>query len=223
MTDPAPARSSYPVSLDVTGRACLVVGGGRVAARKARTLLECGALVTVIAPALAPEMEALSDRLDTVERRPYATGDAARFRLVVTATGLPEVDGAVHGDAETAGVWVNSADDRAHSSFILPAVHRDGPVTVAVSTSGLSPALASWLRDRLAAECGENAWRSRPSCSARHGSDSVWPGAAATRSTGGPCSTVRSSSVCEPATGTTHGQLSQPRSPSSPFGPLSGP
>jgi siroheme synthase-like protein len=158
MTDPEPAPATfYPVSLDVAGRACLVVGGGRVAARKARTLVDCGALVTVIAPSLAPEMEALADRLETVERRAYASGDAARFRLVVTATGRPDVDGAVHADAENAGVWVNSADDRAHSSFILPAVHRDGPVTVSVSTGGSSPAFASWLRDRLAAECGEHA------------------------------------------------------------------
>ena len=70
--------------------------------------------------------------------------------MVITATGIPAVDGAVHADAEAAGVWVNSADDRVHSSFILPAVHRDGAVTMAVSTGGLSPALASWLRDRLA-------------------------------------------------------------------------
>jgi siroheme synthase-like protein len=158
MTDPAPASSAfYPVSLDVTGRACLVVGGGRVAARKVRTLLDCGALVTVIAPSLAPEMENVTGRLHAVERRVYASNDAARFRLVVTATGRPEVDGAVHDDAEAAGIWVNSADDRAHSSFILPAVHRDGSVTVAVSTGGRSPAFASWLRDRLAAECGEHA------------------------------------------------------------------
>jgi siroheme synthase-like protein len=156
MTDPGPAPPAfYPVSLDVTGRACLVVGGGRVAARKAGALLECGARVTVIAPSLAPEMEALTDRLEAVELRPYATGDAARFRLVMTATGLPDVDGAVHEDSEAAGVWVNSADDRAHSSFILPAVHRDGAVTVAVSTGGLSPAMASWLRTRLAANCGD--------------------------------------------------------------------
>ena len=91
--------------------------------------------------------------LETVVRRPYERGDAAGFRLVVTATGRPEVDGAVHGDAEMAGVWVNSADDRAHSSFILPAVHRDGPVSVSVSTGGASPALAAWLRSRLASEC----------------------------------------------------------------------
>ena len=157
MTDQGPPPTVfYPVSLDVTERACLVVGGGTVAARKARTLLECGALVTVIAPTLAPETEELSDRLQAVERRPYASGDAARFRLVVTATGRADIDGAVHADAEEAGVWINSADDRAHSSFILPAVYRDDSVTVAVSTGGLSPAFASWLRDRLAAECGDH-------------------------------------------------------------------
>jgi siroheme synthase-like protein len=113
-------------------------------------------MVTLIAPTLSDDMEALVPTLHTVERRRYRRGDAATFRLVVTATGRPDVDGAVYADAESAGVWVNSADDRAHSSFILPAVHRDGAVTVAVSTGGLSPALASWLRTRLAAQCGEN-------------------------------------------------------------------
>ena len=81
-------------------------------------------------------------------------GDATTYRLVVTATGIPAVDGAVFADAEAAGVWVNSADDSAHCSFILPSVHRDGAVTIAVSTAGQSPALASWLRARLAAQCG---------------------------------------------------------------------
>ena len=68
---------------------------------------------------------------------------------------MPDVDGAVYADAEAAGVWVNSADDRAHSSFILPAVHRDGAVTVAVSTGGLSPALASWLGTAWPLQCGD--------------------------------------------------------------------
>ncbi len=144
------------MSLDVVGRPCLVVGGGPVAARKARTLQECGASVTVIAPTLSSEMEALVPSLHTVERRSYDPGDASTFRLVVTATGIPDVDGAVYADAEAAGVWVNSADDRAHSSFILPAVHRDGAVTVSVSTGGVSPALASWLRTRVASQCGES-------------------------------------------------------------------
>ena len=153
MTEPRAPLTLYPVSLDVSGRACLVVGGGPVAARKARTLVECGAAVTVIAPTLSEDMEQLVPSLFTLERRCYG-GDASAFRLVVTATGLPDVDGAVCADAEGAGVWVNSADDPAHCSFILPAVHRDGDVTVAVSTGGRSPALASWLRTRLAALCG---------------------------------------------------------------------
>jgi siroheme synthase-like protein len=154
MTDePGSVVNFYPVTLDISGRPCLVVGGGPVAARKARGLLECGAKVTVIAPSLAPDMESLVPRLHAVERRPYREGDAASFRLAVTATGLPDVDGAVHADAEASGIWINSADDRAHSSFILPAVFRDGSVTVCVSSGGLSPALSSWLRDRLAVQC----------------------------------------------------------------------
>jgi siroheme synthase-like protein len=144
----------YPVSLDVTCRPCLVVGGGKVAARKARALLQCGAEVTVIAPSLVDDMKALAPSLHALLRRNYAEGDASAFRLVVTATGIPDVDGAVYADAEAAGVWANSADDMANSSFILPAVHRDGAVTVSVSTGGLSPALASWLRTRLGDECG---------------------------------------------------------------------
>ncbi len=151
---PTERGSFYPVSLQVSARPCLVVGGGPVAARKARALVECGAAVTVVAPSLNEDMEALEPSLHALERRPYRQGDASHYRLVVTATGVPEVDGSVFADAEAAGVWVNSADDPAHCSFILPAVHRDGAVTVSVSTGGLSPALASWLRDRLAAYGG---------------------------------------------------------------------
>jgi siroheme synthase-like protein len=119
-----------------------------VAARKARSLLDCGAVVTVIAPVVSAAMAALGGV--TIERRPYGVGDVAGFALVITATGRAEVDGAVHADAEATGIWVNSADDVEHCSFTLPAVHRDGPVTVAVSTAGASPALASWLRSQLA-------------------------------------------------------------------------
>jgi siroheme synthase-like protein len=146
----------YPVSLNLEGRSCLVVGGGPVAARKVSGLLECGATVTVIAIEVGDAMAELAERASlTIERRPYAKGDAAAYRLVLTATGIGAVDGAVYADAEAAGVWVNSADDVAHCSVILPSVHRDGAVTVAVSSGGRSPALASWLRRRLAAQSGE--------------------------------------------------------------------
>ena len=155
MTDPpAGPPSYYPVSLDLSQRPCLVVGAGPVAARKARGLLACGARVSVIAPDIGEEMRVLTASLADLAQRPYRPGDAAGFRLVITATGDPAVDGAVAAEADAAGVWVNSADDPTNCSFILPAVHRDGAVTVAVSTGGLSPALASWLRNQAAASVG---------------------------------------------------------------------
>jgi siroheme synthase-like protein len=138
----------------IDGRPCLVVGGGRIAARKVDGLAACGARVTVIAPEVVPE---ITDQPDVVVvRRPYRPGDLRGFLLVITATGDPEVDGAVFADAEEAGVWVNSADDPAHCSFILPAVLRREPVVVSVSTAGHSPALATWLRDRLARVVGDD-------------------------------------------------------------------
>lgn len=150
--------SLYPISLVIAGRRCLVVGGGRVAARKVEGLLRCGADVTVVAPEVADDLHSLRSgtltgtthgRL-TIETRPYRRPEAADYRLVITATGLAEVDHAVFTDADDAGVWVNSADDVANCSFLLPAVHRDGTVTVAVSTAGASPALAGWLRNQVA-------------------------------------------------------------------------
>jgi precorrin-2 dehydrogenase/sirohydrochlorin ferrochelatase len=146
--EPTDSHPSFPVSLDVRDRRCLVVGGGPVAARKARSLLACGARVTVVAPELCPEMQDLA--LAAVEQRPYTSGDIDGFRLVFTATGIDAVDRAVAEDADAAGIWVNSADDRENCTFTLPAVHRDGAVSVAVSTDGASPALASWLRAGIA-------------------------------------------------------------------------
>ena len=176
-----------------------------MAARKARGLLECGASVTVVAPSLSKDMEAMAPGLSAVEQRPYRSGEAAAYRLVVSATGLPDVDGAVFADADAAGIWVNSADDPAHCSFILPAVHRDGAVTVSVSTGGLSPALASWLRDRLAESCepglGDLATllaEARGACGSReHG---------AMPSIGKHCSTARCPSSFGQVTSTTPGQ-----------------
>jgi siroheme synthase-like protein len=151
------AAPMYPVVLRIEGRRCLVVGGGPVAARKVHGLLECGALVTVVAPDVDASIDALSSTHPgtlAIERRPYRSGEAAEYRLVVTATGT-DVDRLVAADAESARIWVNSADDAAHCTFILPSVHRDGPVSVSVSTGGASPALASWLRRSVAASLGE--------------------------------------------------------------------
>jgi siroheme synthase-like protein len=155
----------YPVGLVLRDRPCLVVGGGRIASRKVEGLVACGARVTVIAPDVIEEITAQPDVV--VVRRVYRDGDLRGFLLVITATGEPEVDGAVFADAERAGVWLNSADDPDHCSFILPAVLRREPVVVSVSTAGHSPALATWLRDRVAAVVGDDVGRLARRLSAR--------------------------------------------------------
>jgi siroheme synthase (precorrin-2 oxidase/ferrochelatase) len=119
-----------PFSLDVAGRRVLVVGDGERADHKAAVLVDAGADVTRLSPAA------------------YQRGDVDGYWLVITATS-PEVNGVVFQDAEAAGVWCNAVDDPEHCSVLFPAVVRRGPVTVAVSTGGSSPALASWLRREL--------------------------------------------------------------------------
>jgi siroheme synthase-like protein len=110
----------------------------------------------VVAPEVDDELAAMAaHQTITLERRRYEQGEAADHRLVVTATGVAAVDAAVAADADAVGVWVNAADDPANCSFILPAIHRAGPVSIAVSSSGTSPALASWLRDRIDGLLGE--------------------------------------------------------------------
>jgi siroheme synthase-like protein len=143
----------YPASLLLRGRPVLVVGGGPVALRKVEGLLAAGALVTVVAPDVCAGIEALAGAGEAggvrVERRRYRRGEVARYRLALTATGLPEVDRALFEDGERVGVFVNAADDPAGCSFHVPAVVRRGAVTIAISTGGTSPALAAWLRARI--------------------------------------------------------------------------
>jgi precorrin-2 dehydrogenase / sirohydrochlorin ferrochelatase len=142
----------YPVNLNLAGRRCLVVGGGRVAAQKVQGLLAAGAVVHVVAPEIDDELAARPGV--TVERRPYRRGEVAGYRLVITATDDRSVNAAVAADGEDAGVWVNSADDPVNCAFTLPAVVRRGPIMITASTAGRSPAMATWLRRRLEAEIG---------------------------------------------------------------------
>lgn len=154
MTPAAPvATSVYPVSLVLHGRRCLVVGGGHVARRKALGLVEAGARVDLVAKEVLASVREIAG-LESIEERPYRRGEVAGYRLAVAATGDPAVNRAVFEDGESAGVWVNSADDPASCSFILPAIARQGPVSVAVSTSGFSPALASWLKAHVTENLG---------------------------------------------------------------------
>lgn len=138
----------YPVFLDLRAVPVLVVGGGAVALRKAAGLAAAGASVTVVAPTVHPDLVVLATE---VRRREFVDADVEGQRLVLTATDRPAVNAAVAAAATRAGVWVNSADDPANCTFILPAVARRGPVIAAVSSGGASPALAQALRDEIAA------------------------------------------------------------------------
>lgn len=145
-------RFAYPVTLDLHGVPVLVVGAGPVAARKVAGLAAAGALVHVVAPQVSPDVEAavLDGHVARLRLRPFESGDLDDVRLVVTATGVAEVDARVAAEATAAGIWVNAADRPADCTFILPAVARNGPLTMAVSTDGTSPALAGRLRDHAA-------------------------------------------------------------------------
>jgi precorrin-2 dehydrogenase/sirohydrochlorin ferrochelatase len=141
----------YMACLDLEGRPVLVVGGGAVAREKVAGLLECGARVAVVAPEIDPELE--REHVELV-RRPYRESDLDGRLLVVAATSTPSVNRRVFRDAEARGLLCNVVDVPDLCSFILPAVHRQGPIAVAVSTGGASPALAQRLRDDIAGVVG---------------------------------------------------------------------
>ena len=144
-------KQYYMACLDLEGRPVLVVGGGAVAREKVAGLLECGARVTVVAPEIDPELGLTGVEL---VRRDYRTSDLDGRILVVAATSTEEVNRRVFSDAEARGLLCNVVDVPDLCSFILPAVHRRGPIAVAVSTGGASPALAQRLRDDIAGVVG---------------------------------------------------------------------
>jgi precorrin-2 dehydrogenase/sirohydrochlorin ferrochelatase len=157
MTDDAgrPGLAGLPVNLLVRGRRVVVVGAGRIAARKIAPLLELGARVEVIAPAAGSEVRGWADegRL-TLQLRPFAAADLDGAALAFTATNDPAVNAAVFAAGEAAGIFVNSADDPANCSFTLMSVIRRADLVVTVGTGGRSPALAAHLRRQLEAEIG---------------------------------------------------------------------
>lgn len=138
----------YPVMLEVRDRDVLVVGAGLIGMHKASGLHAQGARVTVVAPEMSSEICELTNVV--LVRRAYRSEDLDGRWLVIAATGEPDVQQRIHDEATSRRIWVNCADEPSRCSFILPAVHCQGAVTVSVSTGGASPALAGWLRDLLA-------------------------------------------------------------------------
>ena len=145
----------YPMMVDLTGRRCLVVGGGRVAERKVALLLDCGAAVEVVSPVTTPKLTALA-AAGTIRlaRRAVRPDDLTGAFLIFVATDDPVVNHTVAVQAREAGGLVNVADAPDACTFQVPSAVRRGDLTIAISTGGGSPALAKRLRQRIEATIG---------------------------------------------------------------------
>ncbi len=142
----------YPIFLEMEGRPCLVIGGGKEAQRKVTGLMTAGGRVTVIAPKLTRDLQAMlaAGEIEYVQRE-YQDGDVEGYDVCMIATDDGAVNGDVAAEGKRRGVWVNATDDTKNCDFILPAVIRRGSITLAASTGGTSPALARRLREELEA------------------------------------------------------------------------
>lgn len=145
----------YPIFLNIQGKRSIVIGGGNVALRKIKSLLECGAKVTVISPKPHPEISKLWEgRAIRLMERDYKASDLKDAMIAVVCTDVKKVNRKAADEARKAGVWVNVVDDPEHSDFIIPSSFRRGDLTVAVSTSGTSPAFAKKIRTKLERSVG---------------------------------------------------------------------
>ena len=140
----------YPLSLNISNRRCLVIGGGAVAFRKVNMLLEFGAAVEVISDRFCPELEQLEEKgMVSLVRREYTHGDLKGAVLAVAATDSNIINKKISDEARDIGILINVVDDPQKSDFIVPSYLRRGNVTISVSTGGSSPALARNIREKL--------------------------------------------------------------------------
>ncbi|MCZ2122640.1 MAG: bifunctional precorrin-2 dehydrogenase/sirohydrochlorin ferrochelatase [Anaerolineales bacterium] len=149
----------YPVYIQLENQPCIVIGGGKIAEGKVEGLLEAGAVVEVISPALTPRLhELVSQRKIKYHERAYRAGDLAGAFMVICATNIPAVNQQVWNEANENHQLVNVVDDTPRCNFIAPAILRNGDLTIAISTSGKAPALAVRLKEKIQKQIGpENA------------------------------------------------------------------
>ncbi len=148
--------SYYPVFLSISGKRCVVIGGGQVALRKVGVLLEHRANIEVISPDLCSELIELAEGGQIrVFRRHYQLGDLRKAFIAIAATDNSNINLQVVEEARRNAVLVNVVDDAENSDFILPSYVRRGDVTIAISTAGRSPALARKIRTRLEKDFGD--------------------------------------------------------------------
>ena len=142
--------SYYPIFLELTGRRCVVIGGGVVAERKVDGLLAAGAQITIVSPEISQGLRLLfTQRSIKYVPRKYQNGDLAGSALAFVATEEGATTTAVFSEARERGIWVNCADVPSCCDFILPAVIRRGELAVAISSGGASPAATRAIREEL--------------------------------------------------------------------------
>ncbi len=147
----------YPISLNLTDKPCTVVGGGKVAERKVKTILASGGRVQIISPFITEGLQTMVQKGDcSWLQRNYQPGDLEGAFLVFAATDMAEVQEQVRAEAEKEAILFNSATDPQNSSFHVPALVRKGDLSLAVFTGGHSPALAAMIKDELANDYGDN-------------------------------------------------------------------
>ena len=146
----------YIACLRLTGRRCLVAGGGNVGLEKVEGLLACDAEVTLVAPDAHPELIQLAlEGSIRWERKQYEASDLDGCLIAIAATNVSEVNIRVFEDAEERAMLVNVVDVPPLCNFILPAIVRNGPLAIAISTAGASPALAKRMKREIAGTFGE--------------------------------------------------------------------
>ena len=146
----------YIACLKLTGRRCVVVGGGEVGLEKVEGLLACDGAVTLIAPEAGRELQQLAQEgsIEWIPRE-YRTGDLESTFIAIAATNDTDVNIQVYEDAERRAMLVNVVDVPPLCNFILPAIVRTGPLAIAISTAGASPALAKRIKAEIAEQFGE--------------------------------------------------------------------
>ena len=148
--------SFYPINLNLKNKKTLVIGGGKVAERKIRSLLECGAKVFIVSPQITQSIEDMVLTYQVVHiPRGYAPIDLEGAFLVISATDDPEVNKRVGKDCFERNILVNVVDDPPNCNFYVPSVLRRGAFTVTISTEGKSPLLARRIREQLEKKYGE--------------------------------------------------------------------
>lgn len=149
-------RPYYTACLNIVGRSALVAGGGEVARRKIATLCDCGATVTVVSPKLDPVLDYMAFQKEIVwKERNFKPADLEGMFIVIAATDDRETNHTIAALCKQKDILCNTVDSSDECSFIVPSTIDRGPLTIAISTSGISPTLAASIRQELEMAYGE--------------------------------------------------------------------